>query len=334
MVPFSQGIQRKGSMQYKSTSVISKHALDHRKRQIIDAFLARETSRTYSYALNIFDNFRSNHGIATNLPPSISDLTDFIAYLSLKCNAPSTIRTYVSAIGYQYKMFNLPDLTQSFIVKKMLTGLTRLDKRTDVRMPITVDILHKILNAVPFVCFSKFEAILFSAIFSLAFFGFFRIGELVVHSSNKLGHALQSNNIRFIVDINSLEIIIPHSKTDQSGKGSVLLIPATYLPVCAVKAVRSFINIRPPSLGTFFCHLSGKPVTRYQFNCVLRKCLNLAQIDSKWYKSHSFRIGAATACSIVGIDENKIAELGRWKSNSYKSYIRVPSSQLVQLIHN
>ncbi|KAJ8298123.1 hypothetical protein KUTeg_024654 [Tegillarca granosa] len=127
-----------------------------------------------------------------------------------------------------------------------------------------------------------------------------------------------------LVQINSLEIFIPHSKTDQSGRGSVLLIPATYLPKWAVKAVKSFMNIRPPYFGTFFCHLSGQPVTRYQFNCVLRKCLNFAQIDSKLYKSHTVRIGAATTCSILEVDENKIAELGLWKSNSYKSYIRVP----------
>ncbi|KAJ8304804.1 hypothetical protein KUTeg_018387 [Tegillarca granosa] len=255
----------------------------------------------------MFDHFRSHYGIIIQWPPNISDLNNFIAFLSLKGCASSTIRTYISAIGNRCKMLNFTDTTKSFIVKKMLIGLTRLDKRTDIRMPITVDILKKLLNSVSFVCHSEFEI----AIFSLAFFGFFRIGELVVSSINRHGHALQSNNIHFLEQINSLEIFIPHSKTDQSGRGSVLLIPATYLPICAVKAVKSFMNIRPPYFGTFFCHLSGQPVSIYQFNCVLRKCLNFAQIDSKLYKSHSLRIGAATTCSILGVDENKIAELGQ-----------------------
>ncbi|KAJ8316547.1 hypothetical protein KUTeg_005904 [Tegillarca granosa] len=303
-------------MQHPSTSVFSQFAIESRKRQIIGASLADESSRTYKNALKMFDHFRSHYGIIIQWPPNISDLNNFIAFLSLKGCASSTIRTYISAIGNRCKMLNFTDTTKSFIVKKMLIGLTRLDKRTDIRMPITVDILKKIVKF-------EFEIVLFSAIFSLAFFGVFRIGELVVSSINRHGHALQSNNIHFLEQINSLEIFIPHSKTDQSGKGSVLLIPATYLPICAVKAVKSFMNIRPQYFGTFFCHLSGQPVSRYQFNCVLRKCLNFAQIDSKLYKSHSFRIGAATTCSILGVDENKIAELGRWKSNSYKSYIRI-----------
>ncbi|KAJ8313074.1 hypothetical protein KUTeg_010447 [Tegillarca granosa] len=259
-----------------------------RKRQIIGASLADESSRTYKNALKMFDHFRSHYGIIIQWPPNISYLYNFIAFLSLKGCASSTIRTYISAICNRCKMLNFTDTTKSFIVKKN-----------------------------PFFCWH--------------FFGFFRIGELVVSSINRHGHALQSNNIHFLEQINSLEIFIPHSKTDQSGRGSVLLIPATYLPICAVKAVKSFMNIRPPYFGTFFCHLSGQPVSRYQFNCVLRKCLNFAQIDSKLYKSHSFRTGAATTCSILGVDENKMAELGRWKSNSYKSYIRVPSSELVQV---
>ncbi|KAJ8318103.1 hypothetical protein KUTeg_003194 [Tegillarca granosa] len=183
-------------------------------------------------------------------------------------------------------------------------------------MPITVDILQKILHSLPFICFSNYEIGLFSALFSLTFFGFFRVGELVVESPLKQGHALQSHNIRFILRTNSLEIVIPHSKTDKNGKGSVLLIPPTYMPMCAVKTVKQYMNLRPPHLGPFFCHLSGLPVTKYQFVSVLRKCLNFANIDTK--------IGAASTCAMLGMENMKIAELGRWNSSVYKNYIHCP----------
>ncbi|KAJ8317263.1 hypothetical protein KUTeg_005167 [Tegillarca granosa] len=178
-------------------------------------------------------------------PKFLSQMTDFIAYLSIKGNASSTVKSYISAIAYHCKIHNVYDVTQSFIIKKMVVGLSRLDKRTDVRMPITVDILQKIIRSLSFVCFSKLESTLFSAMFSLAFFGFLRVGELVVSPQRQQGHALQSNNIRYVPHLNALEINVPHSKSDQFGHGFTIFIPSTYLPMCAVKAVRSFMNIRP-----------------------------------------------------------------------------------------
>ncbi|KAJ8311104.1 hypothetical protein KUTeg_011345 [Tegillarca granosa] len=251
-----------------------------RKKQLLVASISDQTRQVYSSAMDCFENFRLLQKYASQWPPLLLHVTDFIAYLSLPNYSPSTARSYISAIGYHCKISGFADVTQSFIVKKMLTGLNRIDKRRDIRMPITVDILQKILHSLPFICFSNYEIGLFSVLFSLTFFGFFRVGELVVESPLKQGHALQSHNIRFILRTNSLEIVIPHSKTDQNGKGSVLLIPPTYMPMCAVKTVKQYMNLRPPHLGPFFCHLSGLPVTKYQFVSVLRKCLNFANIDT------------------------------------------------------
>ncbi|KAJ8311103.1 hypothetical protein KUTeg_011344 [Tegillarca granosa] len=94
---------------------------------------------------------------ASQWPPLLLHVTDFIAYLSLHNYSPSTARSYISAIGYHCKISGFADVTQSFIVKKMLTGLNRIDKRRDIRMPITVDILQKILHSLPFICFSNYE---------------------------------------------------------------------------------------------------------------------------------------------------------------------------------
>jgi len=40
------------------------------------------------------------------------------------------------------------------------------------------------------------------------------------------------------------------------------------------------------------------------------------------YKSHSFRIGAATNAAIKGVSVDKIKTAGRWKSDAFKSYIQ------------
>ena len=44
------------------------------------------------------------------------------------------------------------------------------------------------------------------------------------------------------------------------------------------------------------------------------------------YSSHSFRIGAASAATAAGIPKWQIQALGRWSTDCYKRYIRLPSS--------
>ena len=53
--------------------------------------------------------------------------------------------------------------------------------------------------------------------------------------------------------------------------------------------------------------------------------LKLVGVEGR-YRTHSFRIGAATAAFEEGCLEVIIMEAGRWKSKSYKSYIRCPLS--------
>lgn len=107
------------------------------------------------------------------------------------------------------------------------------DLHTDDRKPITLDILRKIIVALPSVCTSHYEASLFSAIFTTAFFGYFRIGELVQNTSKEVGHAIQTSNVRYIASNNTIQISLKHSKTDQEGKGSLInLLQTTSFARC------------------------------------------------------------------------------------------------------
>jgi len=45
------------------------------------------------------------------------------------------------------------------------------------------------------------------------------------------------------------------------------------------------------------------------------------------FKTHSFRIGAASSYSEKGVSEQDIKRLGRWKSDAFKGYIRLPSKK-------
>ena len=40
--------------------------------------------------------------------------------------------------------------------------------------------------------------------------------------------------------------------------------------------------------------------------------------------THSFRIGGATAAFAAGVPESAIQLLGRWSSDAYRAYLRIP----------
>lgn len=67
------------------------------------------------------------------------------------------------------------------------------------------------------------------------------------------------------------------------------------------------------------------PLFRYLDGCPVSCPFVSKSLDPKQYKGHSFRIGAATHEAQVGISENAIQNMGRWKSDAVKRYIRIGS---------
>ena len=164
----------------------------------------------------------------------------------------------------------------------------------------------------------------------MAFVGVFCVGELVADSKRVAIHAIQCSNVSILNNNSMIEVKVPHSKTDQLGRGTILSLQSTSGSLCPVRHLKSYLQFRPKVDGQLFIHASGKFLARYQFNAVLRKTLTALKVNAAHYSSHSFRIGAATKAAGLGMDETAIKELGRWESQAYKSYIRIPTSTLAK----
>ncbi|KAK3099696.1 hypothetical protein FSP39_008146 [Pinctada imbricata] len=245
-------------------------------------------------------------------PPNLVAICNFIGYLSLEGQAASTARSYVSGISFKCKTEYDFDPTNAFVIAKLLEGFKRTNPTTDSRKPITLQILHKIIEILPVVCHNRYETKLFASAFTLAFHGFLRVGELAIGKGNSKDTILAINDITF--SKMKMVIHIRKSKTDQHGRGAVREITATY--------GLEFLEIRPAFPGPFYCHFGGLPLTSYQFASVLTKSIKAIGLDPKFYKTHSFRIGAASDASSKGESPVKIQKAGRWKSKCYKTYIR------------
>jgi len=59
-----------------------------------------------------------------------------------------------------------------------LEGIKRLKHREDTRLQIIPPLLNNVISTLPLVYNDMYEATLFQTAYTIAFYGFFRVGEL------------------------------------------------------------------------------------------------------------------------------------------------------------
>jgi hypothetical protein len=78
---------------------------------------------------------------------------------------------------------DIQDPTISFLIRKLLKGCNNLQPNRDCRLPITKDILIKILNSLNPCIPQHSNRILLKEIVLLAFVAFLRLGEFLIHNT-------------------------------------------------------------------------------------------------------------------------------------------------------
>ena len=293
--------------------------------RLLNKAYAPATHLAYSQGITAFNNFCRQVNQDSSLPVKPEIVPHFVAYLSLTGKSHSTAKTYLAALAATHKLNGLPDPTDSFLVKKLMQGFSRSTPSSDARLPITFARLKQLISCLETVCKNSYETKLFKAAFTMAFFGFFRVSELVgqTHSHQLSRPGIQSSDIH--PSLRGFEVKLRGSKTDQEKKGqSVFLDLVVDSPdVCPVRAIMDFKQIRQNSKDVFLVHMNSAPLSRYQFQAVLKKAAAFLNWPSKGYSSHSFRIGAATTAAGNGTSLESIMQRGRWRSGAVKSYIRL-----------
>ncbi|XP_073453710.1 integrase/recombinase xerD homolog [Aquarana catesbeiana] len=232
----------------------------------------------------------------------------------------SRMNTQLAGLAFLFKLQGQPDVTKEFWVRQALKGYRRAVVKRDSRRPVTFEILRGIGDKLGVVCSSEYEVVLFKVAFVLAFFGAFRIGELV-SPSKKVQGGIRLQEVQ--LDEEGVSIFLRKSKTDQGGRGRMVRIyPIHGSPQCPVGTVRKFLKVRPDFQGPLLVHQKGTWLSRFQFVAVFKKCLQGLGLEEKDFSSHSFRIGAATEAARLGLDVEVIKRIGRWESNRFQSYVR------------
>ena len=285
------------------------------------------TRRSYQASIDRFITFCiSQLQLLNCFPAEISAVVSFIASLFQSGYASATIATNLSAISFVHKINGFADPTASFVIKKLLHGASKLRPSVDYRAPVTKDILHSLVRSAPHVTDCFYNNTLVCSMYLLAFHGFLRIGEIVVSSARNSSVVLQVDQ----VTVNQTEcVIVFHSyKHYQGHPVSLVISPGADVDFCPVKYMQRYLSLRGSAPGPLFVFPGGSPVTRSFFTNNLNRSLIWSGLSPTTYKGHSFRIGAATMASMMGISEEEIQRMGRWRSQAFKKYIRIPMLQL------
>ena len=285
---------------------------------------------TYKRAWRLFNQFFHtifNHTPFT-LPISPSVLALFVAYMFDSHYAPSTVNTYVSALGYSHKLIGFSDPTKFFYVSQLLKGYGKIGFRLDSRLPITLPILQKVISAAPRLPGSHYSMCQFQAMCSLAFFGFLRIGEITADPGPNSPSPLQLCHVTKLLDsqgtTQAFRITFCNFKHHYNERSFSLVISRQQV-CCPVQLLSSYLSLRGNSTGPLFKAMDGSPISRTYFASQLSLAISLCGLDPSRYKGHSFRIGAASHAAERGFSDAQIRLLGRWKSNAFHRYIRTPS---------
>ena len=140
-----------------STSSIPISDLKVEAHRLVNAALAKNTIDSYKVGISRFEAFRSQHGFEKCWPPTVEQLSLFLAYLSLQSLSHKTARLYLCAVGYQCKIQNVNDVTKNFILAKIMLGMQKATSKGKSRLPITISLLSSIVAKLPAVCTNAYE---------------------------------------------------------------------------------------------------------------------------------------------------------------------------------
>jgi len=117
-----------------------------------------------------------------------------------------------------------------------------------------------------------------------------------------------------------LTILLPKSKTDQTGEGLCVALPILHNSVCPVVALKRWLSRAEIVSGLIFPGISRwgqvrtTAMTLPTLNLIIKAHAQRCQFEhAERFSSHSLRRGLATSASAAGASFKSIMRQGRWR---------------------
>jgi integrase len=302
----------------KTLRIPGEQALRHESTLLSTAFsnpyiiaaTSPNTRRAYQSDIRHFEKW----GAA--LPTETETVLAYLQAFAKTLN-PRTLARRLTALKNWHLYQGFADPIEHPSVNKTMIGILRIHGKPKAKAPpLLPEHLLKIVNYLRQE--KSVRAARDSALLQLAFCGGFRRSELVAINYEHLTWQDQG-----------IDILIPHSKTDQSNEGRYCAIPYGNAHLCPVQAIKQWLDQSQIKNGPLFRrihpqgHLDPAPLVPLSVNTILKKRAREAGIpDADQFSSHSFRRGLATSASRKGASLPAIMRQGRWKNvNTVMGYI-------------
>ncbi len=268
--------------------------------RFIDAAKSEATKRAYALDIRMF------LAAGGTVPCSPVVLTRYLASAAEKLSV-QTLERRIIAINLAHTEISAPSPTKNIRVRQVMAGIRRV--KTTKQRQVTALVKDDLLRALVLLeqQLNPMKILRDRALLLVAFAGAFRRSELVaIRTEHITRHAT------------GLDIEIPRSKTDQTGEGQCVHIPAgSSERVCPVRALDAWIATAQID-GVVFRNVDrhgnvGDSLTDHAVARIVKESVARAGLDASQYSAHSTRSGYATTAAVTLMPQ-QIMETTRHKS--------------------
>lgn len=290
------------------------------------------TRRKYHQIHTKFNEFV---GELTRKPDSWEDKIHlYFTFLAETGRRENTLKSYLSAIK---KVLTVEGESLENLDNAALASIIKSCKYTNNevihRLPINYYMLLSILDATDQAFGSQpYLATLYKAMFSAAYNGLLRVGEIT-----KSQHVILAQDVLVGKNKRKIQFILRTSKTHGLGDPPQIIAyfcdceetkAPQYCPYELMDRYNKLKEKYADSKEQYFVYKGHVPVQASKFREILKNMLELSNIETDCYNVHSFRIGHANDMRRLGKDVSYIKNKGRWKSSAVWNYLKYGSFKL------
>ena len=150
--------------------------------------------------------------------------------------------------------------------------------------------------------------------YAIAFFAALRVGEITSRAHQPRQNIIAISQLVFLKTregtVSAIKLTLRNYKHSDTSNPVDIFI-SQEKPVCPVFLLLEFLCLRGQSPGPLFCWPDCSPISRSCFVAALTEDLQFCNLNVAQYKTHSFRIGAASWAAAKGMSDTQIRAFGR-----------------------
>ena len=302
--------------------------------------LSADTWKRYGAISNHLERCQVEFKMRFTFPMTSDQITTLVMYLrEIRKVKKDTIENYLSSLRYIHLSKGVfPGVLRPEVVKTLLKGMSNQDlkaKRSSPdRFPVTLEVMFLLeWELEDRSDWSKEYKLLVWAVSTLAFFGSFRVGELLSKKARSIDpdFDLLLRDVRIVrrmVDKTKVELLEVQLKSPKEAtandKNIKVEVFGNDTPLCPLRAFKKYINVvgvNRSDSAAFRLPVFGLAYRHSRFNSDLKSLLS-KHVKYGKFTGHSFRSGLSSLLGQAGFSDPEIMAIGRWSGDSFLRYVK------------